>query len=557
MSVVIIAVLVVSALIAGHFLIRRIIRSTVKEREHQLDVARGKVQEAPAKPKKKKRQGWRFSALPPVPELIEIDLEKRVPAIVHAYLQSRHRLTELAAALGAAQLDYDACLSQQTAALAKAEAAERPHFQVWFDSASESILRARQSARVLIAANSAYSTEIARHNKAWDTLRDWVQETWTGRSDRKDKWDVEGLDDDKRRTLRIARRVFLKGEYSYAPQPGVNLNVPTVSARVRPDTDVRDDFLVGAQAPAKALYDVIAAAEEMRARIDDEGRTFRELAKPADIAAPARPSESDVQPFIEQWLAWAQAVNAAQVRYHALLAPLEAAIGSYKPHCEQLSSSIKDCESLSDAEFARADVYDFLARNWRARLDLLGRTHQAHNHAMPFATAAEAEGIDGKGVTNLQAQLRKLGFAVAQRDAAAAKLKQIEEAKVEPPYQVEPKLGDETLESTEHLVRAVRQWKSETTRVQTQNAQRNERLQEQRQQLSERQRQLQEALAAIAKLVQDLTAAGSPVPAEPQYRFVRVANTLRAWLEPPAPPAPAATQSSSSSSRDKKKKKRR
>lgn len=561
MSVVIIAVLVVAALVAGHFLVRRVMRSTVKERERQLAIARGQAEPEVAKPKKKNK-GWRLTGLPDVPEHIIADLRLRVPAMVHAYLQSRARLAELAPQLYTAQVEFDTTVANCSRVFAKIDSRERSDFAEWLAEATAAVVARRAAGRRQQDVNAQYQSELSRYNKAWESLRDWVVATWKSRHDKTNKYDVEGLDDDQLRTMRIARRVYLTAEYSYAPAPGTSISTPNVPPSQTTPLDSANAILDTAADDAEALYKLIPESELLRERTDEAMAAFRENAKVPAIAAPAKPMETDVQTFVEQWLAWATSVNATEVQCRTLLPPLDTALAHYGPLCASLETGLKLIEDphgrqLTDEQVGRFEALQYLAKNWRARIDLLARTLNVHAQTLRvwFDNEPNAVGIDTKSATLLQTLLRKIAFAVAQRDAAAAKLAQIEEAKVEPAQVNEPRLSDEGLDTPEHLIRAVRSWNSETQRVRNETTQRNERLQAQRQQLEDRRRQLSETLSTLALLVRDLSVEGAPLPSEPQSRYIRVARAVSQWLTPPAAPAP--TPSSSSKDKDKKKKKKR
>ncbi|HEY9787165.1 MAG TPA: hypothetical protein V6D17_17380 [Candidatus Obscuribacterales bacterium] len=166
------------------------------------------------------------------------------------------------------------------------------------------------------------------------------------------------------------------------------------------------------------------------------------------------------------------------------------------------------------------------------------------------------EGADASATASLIAAMRKLGFAVAQRNAAKSKLDAHKSEAASTLVAAEPGLD---CANAEAYIRAHQKWCSAKAKNAEDLKQRSDRQKQIEEHLDERNKQLIELVKATDSLVGEICSKAAPDRHRQLDAALKTASMLVKRYTPPPPekkpstPPPASTRASSSSSRQKKK----
>jgi len=552
---------IAASLIGGHLFIRWQRKKLAAERARKLEVADGVFSNAPAAPAKRprKKKSWlSLNKLPELPELILLSIRRSLPLAVEKLLQARHALQAAQTALAQAEQAY--LSAQKQSALNGFPKCNRGGAGEVVATLSQQQLSLRQLARAGGASRIVFDEALRAHKRAAKTLEFSLAALV--------KYDLTLLDSEDERLLEISRIALTEGKDSvYRPSIGKVELLPVAAEPLVPSPQVASlvEQLVDA---VTGMVGAVSAARTAGVQT----RSAQDALSAARIApgppAPQKPIEQDVSAWMQSANVWAESLQAAKQEMELSLPPLWATIAD----CDiRLAAIIKlhgQISALEEELRAKVKVEPLESKpTWPATFDFASADGASFGDDLsdPMPAAAKPASVltdeqeskrlissilwteatrlldgirkspqskqlwlegklgdeDKSRLAAAQAAVRKLGYALAQHNTAAAKLTH---AKQEALPEV---TADSTLEEpiVESYIRSHRRHRQDKVSRAKSSAKLAERIQTQEAQLSERRAHITQCAADVAEGIRATKAERNVLPRE-VHAAVKVGDLL-------------------------------
>ncbi|HEY9777914.1 MAG TPA: hypothetical protein V6C81_29400 [Planktothrix sp.] len=602
MSTIIFVSFIAAVILVGLFLHGRERRKMKAERELKLKLAEGGIAPPPAKKRKKKRR-WlkKNTQKTPLSDSSTAEYLEKVPPFLEKVLAAFHARTDAEAARVQAVVHRQECHSEQSGAAAVPARPERVRsFNIWLKTAVNSIKDSFNADRQLALREDELDERGHDLKEMKRSLEDWLRGLAV--------YDQSEMHPELERLVSIAEA--LCKECTERDFQGTDCDRSPEPQEVDPELQTHVDGIVDSM---QRLFAALAEMSIARNESSTVYTAFAEAAKPRDLVEPQKPSDQEVQPFINSTFEWVQEVQTGAAAWHTTVPSLDetiaastSAVADLRRQMEALKNAVTqkrekrkqesmqrwswptqpsqpapaadarptDTASTAEAEKSAAkpegpqlrpwweipakaatavskqptafltdeqEATEELAKRFASRAESMISEVRAFTVTRNSETGRNCEGAPSQEeagtIKALRAAMRTLGFAIAQRNVAKAKLDAFKE---EPVRAVESSLPSLEEANVELFIRGHKRHTDESARAEKAGTERRERYAALQEQFNERHRQVVEAANALATLLHTLnTAIRNRETLPTEVDAVRRASELLTDLYVPPPAQPA------------------